>query len=182
MKRTSGAKVGLLLLMISVLLFGCEDKIKPTVLPGIDSQSLPQQESWKSRVVLSDSGQVKAVIDAGYIRIFDSPKVTLLSEGVTVYFYNEFGKQTSTMTSNEGKVDEATNNLEAYGHVVVVSDDSTRLRTEKLFWDNRRRLIHTQEFVSIASPKEKIQGLGLESDQQLRNYKIFKVSGEAKTE
>lgn len=171
-----------LTLMFSLLVIGCEDKIKPTVLPGIDSQSLPQQESWNSRVVLSDSGNVKAVIDAGYIRKFDSPSVTLLSESVTVYFYNEIGKQTSTMTSDEGKVDEATNNLEVYGHVVVVSDDSTRLRTAKLFWDNRRRLIHTPEFVSIVSPKEKMQGTGFESDQQLRNYKIFKVSGEAKTE
>ncbi len=175
-------KLLFLLLACCLLLFGCEDKIKPTVLPGIDSQSLPQQESWKSRVVLSDSGNVKAIIDAGYIRKFDSPAVTLLSESVTVYFYNEIGQQTSIMTSNEGKVDEATNNLEVYGHVVVISDDSTRLQTAKLFWDNRRKLIHTPEFVTIISPKEKMQGTGFESDQQLRNYKIFKVSGEAKTE
>lgn len=181
MKNVVIDKLLLGLLMCS-LLFGCEDKIKPTVLSGIDSQSLPQQESWNSKVVLSDSGKVKAVIDAGYIRKFDSPRVTFLSESVTVYFYDEFGKQTSTMTSDEGKVDEATNNLEVYGHVVVVSDDSTRLRTEKLFWDNKRRLIHTPVFVSIVSPKEKMQGTGFESDQQLRNYKIFKVSGEAKTE
>ncbi|MBI3586732.1 MAG: LPS export ABC transporter periplasmic protein LptC [Ignavibacteriales bacterium] len=181
MKSVVIDKLLLLLLMCSLLL-GCEDKIKPTVLPGIDSQSLPQQESWKSRIVLSDSGKVKAVIDAGYIRKFDLPSVTLLSESVTVYFYNEIGKQTSTMTSDEGKVDETTNSLEAYGHVVVVSDDSTRLRTEKLYWDNKRRLIHTPAFVSIVSTKEKMQGTGFESDQQLRNYKIFKVSGEAKTE
>lgn len=161
---------------------GCEDKIKPTVLPGIDSHSLPQQESWNSTVTLSDSGRVRAVINAGYIRVFDYPRETHLSEGVFVRFFDEEGVQTSVMTSDEGKVDDNTNDLEARGRVIVVSEDSTRLVTDKLYWDNQKRRIHTPEFVSIMSHKEKVQGKGFESDQSLRNYRIFHVTGEARTE
>jgi LPS export ABC transporter protein LptC len=171
----------LLFIVLGVFLFGCEGKIKPTVLPGIDSKTVPQQESWNSTVVLSDSGKVKAVIQAGYIRKFEYPRQTLLSQGLTVHFYGEDEQQTSVLTADDGKVDEATNNLEAYGNVVVVSKDSTRLRTERLYWDNARRLVHTPEYVFITSLKEKVQGRGLESDQQLRNYRIFKVTGEAKS-
>lgn len=163
-------------------LLACEEKIKPSVLPGIDSQSLPQQESWNSKTVLSDSGRVKAVIYAGYLRAYQSPAQTLLSEGIVVHFYETDGKESSVLTAAEGRVDDATKNLEAYGNVLVIASDSTKLRTQKLYWDNRKQLIHTSEFVRINSPKERLQGYGFESDQHLRHYRIFRVSGETVSE
>ncbi|HAL55530.1 MAG TPA: LPS export ABC transporter periplasmic protein LptC [Bacteroidetes bacterium] len=174
--------VSLLMFVISLCFSSCEEKIRPSVLPGLDSKALPQQESWNSEIVLSDSGKLKAIVHAGYIRKFDFPREILLSEKVTVFFYGELGKRTSVLTAKEGKVDELTNNLDAYGNVVVVSEDSTRLQTETLYWDNKRQMIHTPEYVLITSPKEKVQGRGFESDQQLRNYRIFKATGEARTD
>jgi hypothetical protein len=44
-------------------------------------------------------------------------------------------------------------------------------------WDNGSQKLYSTEFVTITSPNEKIQGYGFESDQNLTNYKIFKVSG-----
>lgn len=167
------------LLVTGLAFLGCEEKIKPSVLPGIDSQSLPQQESWKSKIVLSDSGRVKAIIFATYVRVFQSPAETHLLDGMKVHFYDEKGNESSVLTAQSGKVDENTKNLEATGNVVVVSSDSTTLRTEKLFWDNKRQVVHTTEFVRINSPKERLQGYGFESDQHLQRYRIFKVSGEA---
>lgn len=168
-------------LIVTAAIFwpGCEEKIQPSVLTEIDNRSLPQQESWNSTVTLSDSGMVKAIIKAGYIRVYEEPRQTLLSEGVTVDFFGDDQQRTSVLTSKEGKVDDRTNDLEAWGNVVVVSqEDSTVLETERLFWDNRRRLIHTPEFVHIASPREKIQGTGFEAEQNLHNYRIFHVSGQ----
>jgi LPS export ABC transporter protein LptC len=159
-------------------IIGCEEKIKPTVLPGVDSQTLPQQESWNSKIVLSDSGRVKAVIHAGYLRVFQTPPETHMTQGIVVHFYDEQGAESSVLTAKSGKVNDITKNLEATGDVLVVSSDSTNLRTEILFWDNKRQLIHTPEFVNIDSPKERLQGYGFESDQHLRSYRIFRVSGE----
>ncbi len=161
-----------------VVMTGCEEKIKPSVLSDIDSKDLPQQESWNSQIVLSDSGRIRAIIDAGYLRVFESSKRTLLSEGVKVRFFNRDGTPGSVLTSDEGAVDEHTDDLEARGNVVVTSRDRTVLYTEELYWDERRQLIHTPAFVRIESPKERLQGIGLESDQQLRNYRIFRVTGE----
>lgn len=168
--------------VLFVLAGGCGEKIKPSVLPGLDSKTLPQQESWNSTVVLSDSGRVEARIKAGYIQKFDGPQETMMSHGVTVYFYNDSGKQTSVMTARQGKVNEQTYNLEAQGDVLVVSDDSTHLRSEKLYWDNKRHLIYTEEYVYVTSPCEKLQGRGFESDQRLRNYRIFKVTAQVRTD
>jgi len=173
----------ILCFVLMMVLGGCEEKIKPSILPDIDGESLLQQESWNSTVTISDSGIVKAVITAGYIRVYEAPRRTLLSEGVVVDFYDETKTKTSILTSEEAKVNDLTNDLEAWRNVVVVSQtDRTILRTERLFWDNRRGLIHTPEFVRIASETEKIQGTGFESEQNLRNYRIFKVSGETQTQ
>jgi LPS export ABC transporter protein LptC len=177
---TSAIVVGIGCLALG--LCACGEKIRPSVLQGVDTKHGPQQESWHSTVVISDSGKVQAKIVAGYIRKFDNPQETLLDSGVVVYFFNELGKQTTTMTALHGKVNERTYDIDAFGNVLVVSDDSTRLRSEKLYWDNNRRLIHTPEYVSIISPKEKVQGQGFESDQRLRNYRIFKVTAQVRTE
>ncbi|MBI2618527.1 MAG: LPS export ABC transporter periplasmic protein LptC [Ignavibacteriales bacterium] len=173
-------RIALVVLILLLSLSGCEEKIRPTVLPEVDSRSLPQQESWNSTVLLSDTGLTKALIRAGYIRVYEDPRQTLLSDGVVVDFFDSEERRTSILTSNEAKVNDLTNDLEAWGTVVVVSlEDSTTLKTERLFWDNRRQLIHTQEFVRIVGTKERIQGHGLEAQQNLRNYRIFRVSGEA---
>jgi LPS export ABC transporter protein LptC len=168
--------------MFAAILCGCEEKIKPSVLSNLDSKSLPKQESWNSQILVSDSGKTKALIRAGYIRVYDYPAETRLSDGVTVHFFDEEARESSVLTSTEGKVDDVSNDLEAMGNVVVVSNDSTVLRTERLFWDNKRRLVHTPEFVVITSPKETIQGRGFEALQDLKNYRIFHVTGRAKTE
>jgi len=163
-------------------LIGCEEKIQPSIISTVDSKTLPQQESWNSTIVVSDSGRITAIIVAGYIRVIESNRQTQMSQGVRVRFFNPAGEQTSVLTSDEGSVDEITNNLEARKNVVVVSTDASRMTTEQLFWDNQRQLIHTPAFVQITTVKDKLQGHGFESDQSLKHYRIFSVTGQTETE
>ena len=167
---------------VSFLFFGCEEKILPSVISTVDSRTLPQQESWNSTIVVSDSGRISAIIVAGYIRVAELSRQTQMSQGVKVRFFDREGKQTSTLTSDEGTVDEATNNLEARKNVVVVSSDESQMKTEQLFWNDQRKLIYTQEYVEITTVKEKMQGHGFESDQSLKHYRIFRVTGQTQTE
>ena len=161
---------------------GCEEKTQPSVISTFDSSKLPQQESWNSTIVVSDSGRISAIIVAGYIRVSELSRQTEMSQGVKVRFFSREGKQTSILTSDEGSVDETNNNLEARKNVVVVSSDSSRMKTEQLFWDNQRQLIYTPEYVQIKTVKEKMQGHGFESDQSLKNYRVFRVTGQTQME
>ncbi len=162
-----------------ILATGCEEKVRPSVLSGVSSTQLPSQESWNSTITFTDSGIVKAIVRAGHIYSFDHTRITFLDSGVTVDFFDELGRHTTKLTSHRGSVDEGTNNLEAVGNVVVTSDSGTVVRTEKMYWTNARQLIHSPEFVHITSPKEDLKGTGFESDHNLRNYRIFKVTGTA---
>jgi len=159
---------------------GCEEKVKPTVVP-VETAELPSQESWKSTVVFSDSGRRSAILWAGHIAAYGQQRITLLGDSVHVDFFNDDGVHTSLLTARRGKVDDVTHDLEVYENVVVVSDGGTTLKTERLFWDNTTGKIHTDAFVDIQSPREHIMGHGMESDQGLKQYRIMRVTGQAVT-
>ena len=105
----------------------------------------------------------------------------MLSDSIHVDFFNASGEHSSLLTARRGKVNDATQDFEAYDNVVVVSDSGTTLRTERLFWTNAEQKIHTDAFVDITSLTERIMGHGLVSDQGLKNYRIFRVTGQAVT-
>ncbi len=159
----------------------CSDQsVKPKVI-SIKTRELPDQESFNSTVVFSDSGIVKAILRAGHIAVYSSKNETILDNGITVDFYDKDGNHTSVLTADRGKVDDATQDLFAIGNVVAKSDSGVVLKTDELKWVNSRRRIVTDKYVEIISPTEQIQGYGLESDQSLKDYVIFRVSGRIET-
>jgi LPS export ABC transporter protein LptC len=161
-----------------LLIAGCGEKINPSV-QTLPESSLPSQESWRSTVYFTDSARIKAVLWAGHIADFQSRRITLLDDSVHVDFFDTQGRHTSLLTARRGKVDDATQDFVAYEDVVVVSDSGSTMKTDSLFWTNADRTIHTNAFVDITSPTEHIMGQGLVSDQDLKNYRIFRVTGQA---
>jgi hypothetical protein len=75
--------------LLIVLLTGCEEKVRPSVLNGVSGTQLPSQESWNSTITFSDSGIVKAVVRAGHIYAYDNSRTTFLESGVIVDFYDD---------------------------------------------------------------------------------------------
>ncbi|MGA9119441.1 MAG: LPS export ABC transporter periplasmic protein LptC [Bacteroidota bacterium] len=164
-------------LLLALLASSCEAKLHPSLI-AVQSE-IPSQESWRSRVIFSDSAQVKAILWAGHIAVYATGHYTMLDDSVHVDFFNVRGEHASTLTARKGRVDDLTDNFEAHENVVVVSDSGTTLRTDHLFWTNADRSIHTDAFVDIVSPTEHISGMGMVSDEGLKKYKIFKVSGQS---
>ena len=171
---------GTLALLLLLLLPGCEERARPSVVP-LAQTDLPSQESWKSTVTFSDSARVKAILWAGYIAMFAETQVTVLGDSIHVDFFDENERHSSVLTARRGRVNDRTRDFSAYENVVVRSDSGTTLYTDSLFWDNDARLIQTDAYVEIISPSEQIRGQGLVSDEHLRNYRISRVTGSAVT-
>ncbi len=142
------------------------------------SELLPDQEAWNSTVSSSIDGRLNAVIRYGHMRRFKSRKVVELDSGIEIDFYNEKGEHTSKLTSERGKLNEASNDIEAFGNVVVVSDSGINLKTEHLYWDNSIEKVVSDTFVTITTAEQDtFYGFGFESDQFLNNWVIRKISG-----
>jgi LPS export ABC transporter protein LptC len=167
------------LVLVGILLAGCEEKARPPVIRLQQGKQIPDQESWDATITFTDSGRVTGVLRAGYIGKFIQDRYTLLDSGVVVDFYNDARQHTSVLNARRGKVNDTNNDFEARGDVVVRSDSGAVLRTEELFWDNRRGKVTTEAYVEITTPTEEIHGIGLESDASLTNYTIHKVTGKS---
>lgn len=160
---------------ILLTLYSCDDKFKPTQT-DLNTNEAPSQESWNSTVFFSDSGRTKAVLKAGHISVFSDKGYTMIDSGAIVDFYKD-GIVGSTLTGRRGKIEDRSKDIMIYDSVVVMNIEGSELRTQKLFWNNKTQRVSSDEFVSIKTPTETIEGIGFESDQNLKNYKIFKVSG-----
>lgn len=161
--------------MFVIFLLSCEDKFIPSQT-YLNSDSSPVQESWNSSVVFSDSGNLKAVLTAGHISIYKNKMITKIDSNAKVEFYKD-GIHVSTLTGKSGIVDDRTKDIEIYDSVYVVNNEGSELETQKLKWNNMTQKVTSDVYVKIKTPNEIVEGIGFESDQNLKNYRIFEVRG-----
>jgi LPS export ABC transporter protein LptC len=168
----------LYLLPFTIYLSSCSsEKIEPVKTDIVSSDSIPSQESFNATVTFSDSGKVKAILRAGRIRVYSKFNYTLIDRDASVDFYKN-GVYSSTLTGKRGKIYDLTKDVEVYDSVKLVSGNGSVLTTNKLYWVNKTQRIKSDEFVHIQTKSEDIQGYGFEADQNLKNYIIYKVSGQ----
>lgn len=144
-----------------------------------DPETEPDQVSYDVEVAFIDSSFTKAILYAGRARIYEKRAETLLDSGVKTLFFKKYrAEEVSILTAKKAKIDDRTMNMIAREDVVVVGKEKDmRLETEILEWKNKERKLYSTEYVEITTEKEIIRGYGFESDPNLTNYKIFKVSG-----
>ncbi len=167
-----------LLIVNCVLFLSCgSEKIELQKTNLESTDSIPSQTSFDATVTFSDSGQVKAVLKAGRIRVFSKFNYTLIDSSAVVDFYKD-GEHASTLTGKWGKIYDMTKDVEVYDSVKLVSDEGSILTTNKLYWINKTQRIKSDDYVHIVTKTDDIRGFGFEADQNLKNYVIYKVSGE----
>ena len=165
----------LIIILLSVILSACEEKLQPPKT-DISAQDIPDQESWNSTVAFSDSGDVKAVLIAGYIAHFQKKGYMLIDSGATVDFFRN-GEEISNLIGKRGIVIDSTKDIEMYDSVTIINKEGSILNTTKLYWDNDKQIVSSDEYVKIKTPAEEVEGIGFTSDAGLKNYTIYKVTG-----
>ena len=123
--------------------------------------------------------QEKVVISATSEKLLkDEGKDATLCGMVNSKFFDEDGKHISTLYSDSAKIENITNNLEAYGNVRVVSDSGFVLISDRIFWNNQYKLVTSQDSVIFTTPDEDtLYGVGFESDIDLTHAKVYKPFG-----
>ncbi len=139
---------------------------------------IPIHTIWDFSMIIMDSSHTKAQVRSAMAIVHEKQQETILDSAVVVDFMNVNSQRVGNLIADSARIDDRTRNMFAYGKVKVTSDSTrTSLVTSALMWDNAKQTLFTTEKVHIVTPTEIIDGTGLESDQYLKNYKIFRVSG-----
>ena len=110
-------------------------------------------------------GDTRWVLQADTASVYRDRK-RVEAQRVTINFFDG-ERHVSKLTSDRGVLLQTTDDLEARGHVRVVTDDGATLTTDVLFWDHQRSRIHTDEPVQITRGDDVLHGIGLEADPGL---------------
>jgi LPS export ABC transporter protein LptC len=170
--------VALYVLIVGLLCSSCTDdnsqSQKDTILKDEPSNTI-----WDFSMRMMDSNKTKSYITSRRARLYNDKQESYLDTNVVVEFMGSDGKRSAILTCDSAHIDNRTNNMWAKGNVVVVSDSSrTKVQTSLMLWDNTARKLYSDKYVRIQRPGELIEGgIGFESDEYLRNYRIYQVKG-----
>ena len=106
--------------------------------------------------------------------------VTIMPKGLFVIFYDEKGKEATTLKADYGVRYELSKRMEVKYNVEVINVNGEKLNTEHLTWDEQKKKITSDAFVKITTAKEIIMGKGLEANQDFTQYEIKEVTGTIK--
>lgn len=172
----------LLLSVVSITVSGCGDpqKDRPSQETSYIGINHPLHESWNLRLTVTKSGLRRAVVEAGYGAEFRTKAGTEhhLENGLKVTFFDVNGLTTNTLTARKAVIHD-NRDIEILGNVIMTSKDNTVVKTEYAIWTVKDKMIRSNRLVTITRPNQTISGKGFESDQELKKYRIFQVSGEA---
>ena len=141
-------------------------------------EGLPDQESWKVTITLTDNGIKRSVVRSGHLEKYDEKEFILLDQRVDADFFDEDENHTTNLKSAIAEVVEGNDFMRAMGNVIVVSDSGVTLYTDTLVWDSKEELIYTEDNIMLTTEKgDTLYGIGFESDIALENWRIIKPSG-----
>ncbi len=169
--------VSFLFLFAGIVLFSsCENDIK-TVQMVTQRTDLPMITTQNAELLYSDSARVKVKLTAPVFDQYvgENPRI-VMPRGVKISFFNDSLKVTTTLRADSAIRREKDNMMEARKRVVVGNKKGDTLHTEKLIWDERRRIIYTDVHVLITSKNNEItEGEGLEANEDFTRWKIKKA-------
>ena len=163
--------------LVFLLLTTACTKIEEHEASVAKTEELPDQESWNSKIILSEEGIVRCIIHAGHLQQFEAGEIAKIDEGMKVDFFDEKGEHTSQLTAREGEVHQKTKDLEASGDVVILSDDGVRLMTDHIRWDHARQKILAPGEVTLSTDQGTETGVGLEADAKFSHWTMREVTG-----
>jgi LPS export ABC transporter protein LptC len=148
---------------------GCSNKTSSDV--GFDKGRTPDEVFSDFVTQESDSGLVQWRLTAPEGDRFKDKQLIVL-EHPKIVFYDEQGKERTTLTSDAGEYYEDKRDMLAYGNVVVKSVEGDVLETDSLLWDNSQKKILSHSFVKLTRGRDVITGYGLECKQDLASVEI----------
>lgn len=163
------------------MLFSCSNDIND-IRDLNDSFIIPPNTISDFTLFFTDSGVVKIKLESPFLinnETNDEKKNNKeFPKGANVTFFDRNKNIENFMKADYCIYFTNINSLEARGNVIIVNKDNDSVLTEKIFWEQEKHLIYTQEYSRIIKNGQTIIGRnGFESNENLSWYKIYNTEG-----
>lgn len=161
----------------ALVLVSCRND--PQVVNAVTKRdSFPLLTTKNIDATYTDSAELKIHLTAPLEEDYVGPvEKSVFPEGLYIEFYNDSGKVDGSMKADFAERRTRDRVTLWKKNVVVVNTKGEQLNTEKLMWDEQKRIIYTDAFVKITTADQVIMGNGLESDDTFTEYEITDITG-----
>lgn len=168
-----------LLMVLSIFVLSCQTNRDEVMALG-KKTTMPDLTGKDVTLLYSDSTVLKIKLQTPQMQKYEKgvkEPVTIMPKGLFVTFYDDKGKENTTLKADYGVRFERTQKMEVKYNVEVVNVNGEKLNTEHLIWDEQKKKIISNSFVKITTAKEIIMGKGLEANQDFTQYEIKEITG-----
>ncbi len=168
-------------LLLAVLFFNlaCTSN-KPEEIKALEAnQNTPSLEIVDFETFISDSGKIKYHVTTPLLLNYDKAEEPYKEypKGGQIITYDTLDviksqiKCKYAIFHDNKKLWDLRNNVEA------VNEEGVIFNTEQLFWDQKNEHIYTEKFIKITTKEEIITGYGLTATENLKKYRLKRMSG-----
>ena len=166
--------------MVCLFTAGCEKEPEKTV---IDYETTPVQIIKEMDARQYSFADVKMEMRTHLMERYsyekDSVQISkeIYKEGFEVYLYNEDGLLESQLIAEgaEHLIVKKDEDWKAYGNVNILNHiKGERIITDTVFWDKPKEEIFTHCYVIMTSPKGRLQGYGMRTNQRVNESRILR--------
>jgi len=171
--------LNIVMLGCMAMFFSCNNSLKEVQKIGI-SDNEPIGVAENINVKKTDSGRVTINLISSKMLDFsnrDFPYTEFL-DSFTLYIYddNDDTKKT-TVVADYAIIYEQTGLNDLRGNVVITSADGEILKSEQLYFDQKKAWLFTNNPVTFKTKTDEIHGNGFDSDSKLQNAEVLEVTG-----
>jgi LPS export ABC transporter protein LptC len=161
-----------LVIVAAVALGGCGRGEEQGAVSRRD-RPLPDQVISDFEITETSEGKRDWMMEAEKAYIYDKRNL-LEAEIVEVTFFGKDGEVRSVLRADYGKLNRATDDIEARGGVVVTNEEGVELRSETLRWESTSREIASDDSVTVIRDRDVLTGWGFRGDPDLGSFRILR--------
>jgi len=129
-----------------------------------------------SEILYTENGRVKLKVLAPLTKYFQNTKEPYneFPEGITVYTFSDSMEIESELTAKYANYYDSKGLWSASNNVVAKNSKGEILNTEHLYWNQKKKIIYTNDNVKITTADGIQYGQGFLSDETFSNWEIKK--------
>jgi len=143
------------------------------------ADTIPSEIAKDVRIIYSDSAKIQMILTAPLLyQIGGEDPYIEFPNGLKIKTYDKNNKEISELQAEYGKRFQKSKLMEVERNVIVTNYNSgKKLLTEHLFWDEKKKKIYNNVFVTIIEKDKTIHGDSLKANQSFEYIEIFNVRG-----